>query len=435
MRIVDIIERKRDGARLSRAELEALVLGYTRGEVPDYQASAWLMAVCLRGMTPDEVAELTQVMAGSGQQIDLSHLGRRVGDKHSTGGVGDKTTLVVAPLAAACGVAVGKMSGRGLGATGGTIDKMESIPGLRVDLTAREFLDQLEREGIVVSGQSVDLAPADGKLYALRDVTGTVPSIPLIASSVMSKKLAAGAQTIVLDVKVGSGAFMKEKPRARELAQMMADIGRAAGRQVTAFVTDMSQPLGYAVGNSIEVTEAIQSLAGHGPADVRELVTRLAGEMVFLAELEPTREAALARAEQALDGGAALEAFRRMVRAQGGDLAYVDDPGRFPRAALTESVAAPESGWLAAIDAGEIARAAIALGAGREQKGDRVDLAVGLLLRAKVGERVERGQELLEIHANDEGRLRQARALSQGAYRIVPEAVSPPPLIHEVFVA
>ncbi|MBV9172285.1 MAG: thymidine phosphorylase, partial [Chloroflexi bacterium] len=283
MRIVDLVEKKRDGGTHSRDELEALVMGYVRGEVPDYQVAAWLMAVCCRGMQPDEATLLTQVMAGSGEQLDLSSIGRPVADKHSTGGVGDKTSLVVMPLVAACGVPVGKMSGRGLGFTGGTIDKLESFAGIRVDLSASEFVRQLREVGIVITGQSADLAPADGKLYALRDVTGTVPSLPLIASSIMSKKLAAGADVIVLDVKTGSGAFMREQEDARALARAMVEIGTAAGRRVAAVVSDMSQPLGRAVGNALEVAEALDTLSGEGPPEFQEFAVELASTIVELA--------------------------------------------------------------------------------------------------------------------------------------------------------
>src|SRR5258707_4751544 len=292
VRIVDLIEKKRDGGTHSRDELEAIVGGYVRGEVPDYQLAAWLMAVCWRGMEPNEVAALTQVMAASGEQLDLSSIGKPVADKHSTGGVGDKTSLVVMPLVAACGVPVGKMSGRGLGFSGGTIDKLESFPGIRVDLDAAAFVRQLRDIGIVITGQSADLAPADGKLYALRDVTGTVPSLPLIASSIMSKKLAAGAQVIVLDVKTGSGAFMREPDAARELAKAMVDIGTAAGRRMAAIVSDMSQPLGRAVGNALEVAEALDTLEGHGPPDFAAFALELASTVVSV-----TSEGLLGRAE------------------------------------------------------------------------------------------------------------------------------------------
>src|SRR5215831_901750 len=300
MRIVDLIEKKRDGGQHSEDELHAIVDGYVRGEVPDYQVAAWLMAVCLRGMQPDEVASLTRIMAASGQQLDLSGVGRAVADKHSTGGVGDKTSLIVMPLVAACGIPVGKMSGRGLGFTGGTVDKLESFPGMRVDLEASEFVRQLSNIGIVITGQSADLAPADGKLYALRDVTGTVPSLPLIASSIMSKKLAAGANVIVLDVKTGSGAFMRERDAARELAQAMVDIGAAAGRRMAAVVSDMSQPLGRAVGNALEVREALDTLAGHGPPELTDFTVDLASVIV---ELATNGAAGRADVEHALHSG------------------------------------------------------------------------------------------------------------------------------------
>src|SRR4030088_3018511 len=315
-RIVDLIEKKRDGGAHSRQELEAIVDGYVRGEVPDYQLSAWLMAVCWRGMLPDEVATLTQVMAASGEQLDLSSIGRPVADKHSTGGVGDKTSLVVMPLVAACGVPVGKMSGRGLGFTGGTIDKLERFPGIRVDLDAAAFVRQLREVGMVITGQSADLAPADGKLYALRDVTGTVPNLPLIASSIMSKKLAAGANVIVLDVKTGSGAFVRERESAVELAQAMIGIGTAAGRRMAAVVSDMSQPLGRAIGNALEVAEALDTLENNGPADFTSFTVELA---TLIVDLASHGHAGRSEVLQVLRSGAAREAFRRMIEAQGGD--------------------------------------------------------------------------------------------------------------------
>src|SRR5438552_1223885 len=315
-RIVDLIEKKRDGGTHSRAELEAIVGGYVRGEVPDYQIAAWLMAVCWRGMQPDEAANLTRVMAASGEQLDLSSIGRPVADKHSTGGVGDKTSLAVMPLVAACGVPVGKMSGRGLGFTGGTIDKLESFPGIRVDLDAAAFVRQLREVGIVITGQSADLAPADGKLYALRDVTGTVPNLPLIASSIMSKKLAGGADVIVLDVKTGSGAFMHERDSALALARAMVDIGTAAGRRMAAVVSDMSQPLGRAIGNALEVAEALDTLENNGPPDFTAFSIELATLIVDLASSSQTGRADV---EQALRSGSGREELRRMIEAQGGD--------------------------------------------------------------------------------------------------------------------
>src|SRR5437660_804845 len=413
MRIVDLIEKKRDGGTHSRDELETLVGGYVRGDVPDYQMAAWLMAVCWRGMPPDEAATLTRVMAASGEQLDLSVIGKPVADNQSPGGVGDKTSLVVMPLVAACGVPVGKMSGRGLGFTGGTIDKLESFPGIRVDLDATSFVRQLAEIGIVITGQSADLAPADGKLYALRDVTGTVPSLPLIASSVMSKKLAAGAQVIVLDVKTGSGAFMRERDSARELAQAMVDIGVAAGRRMAAVVSDMSQPLGRAVGNALEIGEALDTLEGHGPPELADFALELASIVVELASEAPlagARDASSARArvEQALRSGAGLRTFRRMVEAQGGDPATFDDRSRLPAARLQRPLPADRGGYLARLDALTIARAGILLGGGRERKGEPIDLSVGIVLQAKVGDAVRPGEPIAVLHANDEQRLAQA---------------------------
>jgi pyrimidine-nucleoside phosphorylase len=428
VRVVDLIEKKRDGGVHDRAELEAIVLGYTRGEVPDYQVAAWLMAVLLRGMQSAEAAELTQVMAASGEQLDLSSIGRPVADKHSTGGVGDKTSLVVMPLVAACGVPVGKMSGRGLGFTGGTIDKLESFPRIRVDLPAAEFVRQLRDVGLVITGQSADLAPADGKLYALRDVTGTVPSLPLIAASVMSKKLAAGAQVIVLDVKTGSGAFMREPAAARELAAAMVAIGRSAGRTMAALVSDMSQPLGRTVGNALEVREALDTLSGTGPPEFAAFAVELASMVV---ELATQGAAGRADVRRALDSRAGLSAFRRMVKAQGGDTTAFDDPGVLPTARIRAPVLAEEDGYLARLDALTVARAAIALGAGRERKGDTIDLAVGLDLQAKVGDHVRRGEPLAILHANDDARLANATDLFRTAVNVSSEKAEAPPLILE----
>ena len=432
MRVVDLIEKKRDGGVHSREELEALIGGYVRGEVPDYQVAAWLMAVCWRGMPAEEVATLTQVMAASGAQLDLSPVGRPVADKHSTGGVGDKTSLVVMPLVAACGVPVGKMSGRGLGFTGGTIDKLESFPGIRVDLDAQAFVRQLEQVGMVITGQSADLAPADGKLYALRDVTGTVPSLPLIASSIMSKKLAAGAQVIVLDVKTGSGAFMREHDSARALAQAMVDIGRAAGRRMAAVVSDMSQPLGRAVGNALEVAEALDTLEGHGPPELTAFALELASTIVGLAS---DKTSARGRVEDALRCGAGLDAFRRMVEAQGGDPGAFDDRSRLPAARLQRAVLAETDGYLARLDALTIARVGILLGGGRERKGEPIDLSVGVVLQAKIGDEVRRGEPIAVLHANDERRLAQAEDVLRSALDVAATPVQPPPIILERLLA
>ncbi|MBV9546674.1 MAG: thymidine phosphorylase [Chloroflexi bacterium] len=428
MRIVDLVEKKRDGGTHSRDELEALVMGYVRGEVPDYQVAAWLMAVCCRGMQPDEATLLTQVMAGSGEQLDLSSIGRPVADKHSTGGVGDKTSLVVMPLVAACGVPVGKMSGRGLGFTGGTIDKLESFAGIRVDLSASEFVRQLREVGIVITGQSADLAPADGKLYALRDVTGTVPSLPLIASSIMSKKLAAGADVIVLDVKTGSGAFMREQEDARALARAMVEIGTAAGRRVAAVVSDMSQPLGRAVGNALEVAEALDTLSGEGPPEFEEFAVELANTIVELAT-DGSRKRS--RVESVLRSGAGLGKLREMIAAQGGDTSAFEQRDRLPRAREQRVFSARADGFIARFNALTVARASIALGAGRERKGDPIDLGVGVVLRAKVGDRVHRGDPLAVLHGNDAARLNQAEHILATAVELTSESVWTPDLIIE----
>jgi len=432
VRIVDLIEKKRDGGSHSRAELEALIDGFVRGDVPDYQVAAWLMAVCVRGMAPDEVVALTQVMAASGEQLDLSAIGRPVADKHSTGGVGDKTSLIVMPLVAACGVPVGKMSGRGLGFTGGTIDKLESFPGIRLDLPAAQFVRQLREVGIVITGQSADLAPADGRLYALRDVTGTVPSLPLIASSIMSKKLAAGADVIVLDVKTGSGAFMQERAAALELARVMVDIGTAAGRRMAAVVSDMSQPLGRMVGNALEVREALDTLAGEGPPELTEFAVELASVIVSLAT---GGRSGRTDVQAALRSGAGTDRLRTMIEAQGGDAAAIDDRARLPATSLRTDIVATASGYLARLDALTVARASIVLGAGRERKGDPIDLAVGVELLARVGDRLEAGQPLAVIHANDAARIPDAERLVQSAVTISAEPVAAPPLILERLLA
>jgi pyrimidine-nucleoside phosphorylase len=410
MRTVELVEKKRDGGRLTAAEIAFLVGGYTKGEIPDYQMAAFCMAVVWRGMDMRETADLTAAMVATGERLDLRRFGRVV-DKHSTGGVGDKTTLVVAPLVAACGLPVAKMSGRGLGFSGGTLDKLESIAGYRVDLSTEEFLAQLERIGIVLTGQTADLAPADGKLYALRDTTGTVPAIPLIASSIMSKKIAAGANAVVLDVKVGSGAFMKTLAEARLLARTMVAIGKAHGLAVTCELTDMDQPLGRAVGNSLEVAEAIAALRGEGPSDLVAL-TRLAGaEMLLLGGKARDRAVAQRRIDQALADGSGLAKLRALVVAQGGDPRMVDDPGRLPRAPHVETLRATRTAYVRRIAADAVGIASVRLGAGREKKGDPIDHRTGILLHAKVGARVERGDAFAEVH--HAGRPADAAAIEQ----------------------
>jgi pyrimidine-nucleoside phosphorylase len=431
MRAVDVIIKKRDKQELSAEEIQYFVTGFVKGEVADYQASAWAMAVMLNGMTPREITDLTLAMAHSGEVLDMSAVVPIAVDKHSTGGVGDKTSLFVLPTVAACALPVGKMSGRGLGFTGGTLDKLESIPGYRVNLTTEEFKRQIKEIGIVLTGQSADLAPADGKLYALRDVTGTVPSTPLIASSIMCKKIAGGAQAVVLDVKMGLGAFMPTLASARELASTMVSIGELAGRRVVAVISDMNQPLGNAVGNALEVREAIEALHGGGPADFREHGLRMSAEMLILGQRAANLEEGRALAEKAVAEGRAFEKFRQLVQAQGGDVRYVDDPGKLPKADLIEVVAAPRGGWLEQIHAREIGEAAVTLGAGRARKGDPVDPAVGFVIHRKVGERVEQGQPLYTIHANTVAKMEEARQRVSAAHLIGDKPAAPLPLFYE----
>lgn len=409
MRAVDIIVKKRDRQALTREEIEYFIRGFTQGDIPDYQAAAWAMAVLLNGMTSQETADLTLAMVNSGVTLDQSTVVPIAVDKHSTGGVGDKTTLVVEPTVAACGLAVGKMSGRGLGFSGGTLDKMESIPGFRSDLTTEEFLRQLSEVGLVLAGQTVDLAPADGKLYALRDVTGTVQSIPLIASSVMSKKIAVGADAIVLDVKVGLGAFMEKDAEARELAETMVAIARHAGRDAVALISDMNQPLGVAVGNALEVREAIETLRGGGPDDFLEHCLVVAAHMLVLGNIAENEEAGRRLAMEAIQSGHAWERFRALVAAQGGDVGYIDDPQRLPRAPVIEEVPAPRSGYLDRIHARIVGETAVMLGAGREKKDDPIDYAVGIEIFYKVGDELEAGDRLFAVHANRIGDLELAR--------------------------
>jgi pyrimidine-nucleoside phosphorylase len=432
MRAIDVIARKRDGMVLSAEEIDFFVQGFSRDVIPDYQVAAWLMAIVLRGMDQQETIDLTKAIVRSGQQLDLQAVASFVVDKHSTGGVGDKTTLVVAPLVAAAGVCVGKMSGRGLGFTGGTLDKLESIPGFRFELSIDEFRSQLGSVGIAVIGQSAELAPADGKFYALRDVTATVDSLPLIASSIMSKKIAAGANGIVLDVKVGHGAFMKTKEDAQALASLMVGIGRDLGRRVRAILSDMNQPLGCAVGNALELAEALDTLRGHGPADFRRHCLTMASQMLLLAGQEEDEQQVRARLAELLDGGQALSKFREWIAAQGGDLSYVDEPARLPRAHHIEELHALRSGFVADLDAREVGLTSMLLGGGRAKKGDRIDHAVGVVLSAKIGDRVQEGQPLLTIHANDEAKLWGAQQRLLAAYKWSDEPVSPPPLLHEI---
>lgn len=418
MRPPEVILKTRQGVPLDAAEIEGMVLGFTRGEIPDYQIAAWLMAVCFRGMTPEETAALTMAMVGSGSTLDLGALAARAVDKHSSGGVGDKTSLVVVPLVASAGVAVPKLSGRGLGHTGGTLDKLESIPGFRTALSEDAFIAQVGRVGCAIAGQSERLVPADAKLYALRDVTATVDSIPLIASSIMSKKIAAGSHAILLDVKCGRGAFMKTETEARSLAQAMVEIGRHAGRRTIAVLSGMDEPLGRAVGNAVEVQEAIYTLRGDGPPDLEALSVTLGGWMLVLGGKTASAVEGAEQLRRLLRSGAALAKFEEMVAAQGGDVAVVRDPSRLPRASVDLPVPAPIAGRVTAIDALAVGVAAMRLGAGRVKKGDPIDPAVGITLRRKTGDAVGRGDALATVHARTEDDARRGVADVAAAYRL-----------------
>jgi len=408
MRAVDIIIKKRDKKKLSKEEIDFFIHGLANGDISDYQVSAWAMAVLLNGMTDQETTDLTLAMADSGEVLDLSTIAPIVVDKHSTGGVGDKTTLVVGPIVAACGLPVGKMSGRGLGFSGGTLDKMESIPGYRVDLSKEEFLSQLKTINFVLTGQSADLAPADGKLYALRDVTGTVPSLPLIASSVMSKKIAAGAHAIVLDVKAGNGAFMKSAEEAKQLANIMVAIGKLSGRVVRAVISDMNQPLGEAVGNAVELKEAINTLNNMGPSDFLEHCLVIASHMLVLGRKADDLEGAKDLALTTLENKSAWNKFRELVIAQNGDVSFIDDPQKLPEATIQYEVKADRAGFISQVHARTIGETAVDLGAGRAKKTDSIDLAVGILVHKKVGEQVNKNDVMFTILANSSKKIEVA---------------------------
>jgi pyrimidine-nucleoside phosphorylase/thymidine phosphorylase len=432
MRTVDLIQRKRDGEELDSGEISYLVDGYTRGEIPDYQMSAFLMAVFFAGMTDREVSTLTDFMIRSGETVDLSGVPGVKVDKHSTGGVGDKTSLIVAPLAAAAGVIVPMMSGRALGHTGGTLDKLESIPGFRTDLTVDQMRAQLSEIGLVFIGQSEQVAPADGKLYALRDVTATVESIALIASSIMSKKLAEGLDALVLDVKVGSGAFIKKQVDARRLAQMMVGIGRRVDKRVQALITDMNQPLGYAVGNALEVMEVSQTLMNQGPPDLTRLSLELAARMIFLAKITPTLEEARQLAENKLVDGSGYRKFKQVIQAQGGNPQALDKFELLPNATGMREIASPRAGYISAIEAEDIGRASTLLGAGRDRKDDRIDPAVGVILEVKSGEKVDAGAVLCRLYYTGEEHVEEAAELVEGAFRVSSQKPESRELILEV---
>ena len=432
-RAIDTIRRKRDGGELSRFEIESLVAAYTRDEIPDYQVAAWLMAVVLRGMSRAETAALTDAMLRSGEVLDLSSLPGKKVDKHSTGGVGDKTSLVLAPLVAAAGVFVPMISGRGLGHTGGTLDKLESIPGFNVNLPVEKFRRLLETCGCAMIGQTAEIAPADRKLYALRDVTGTVESPYLICASIMSKKLAEGIDALVLDVKTGSGAFMKNEKDAAFLAELMVETGERMGKKVVALITDMDQPLGNAIGNALEVVEVIEILHGKGPADLRELCLELAGWMLFLGGAADSVKSGRERSEQLIGSGEAFARFRQMVELQGGDPRAVDDPQKLPRAKNATILRSSKSGFLASLQSEQIGTACVILGGGRERKEDSVDPAVGIVLHKKIGDAIKAGEALATVHYNDESRASRALRLLESSYGIddsLPREKRP--LVHRV---
>ena len=411
----ELIQRKRDGGELSAEELRELVLGYASGDVPDYQMSAFCMAVMFRGLTSAETLAMTEAFVGSGETIDMAaRLGRRVVDKHSTGGVGDKTSIAVGPIVAACGVPFGKMSGRGLGHTGGTLDKLESIPGFRVELSLEEFVAQVREAGMAIIGTTADLVPADKKLYALRDVTATVDSVSLIAASIMSKKIAAGAEAIVLDVKVGDGAFMKSLPDAQILAEAMLDLGARAGRDVVCLLTDMDQPLGNAVGNALELREAIATLRGEGPPDFTELVLTACSHLLALSDLGIDEAEVRQRAEAAIHDGSAVAAYERWIRAQGGD----PSEEALPQAPVVVQVEAPGAGYVARLGAIQIGLAALHLGAGRRTKEDAIDHSVGVVCLRKRGEEVRAGEPLAEVHASSEASAHEAVQEVLAAYEL-----------------
>lgn len=427
MRMYDLIAKKRDGLSLTGEEIDFIIRGFTNGDIPDYQMSAFLMAVYLRGMTDEETARMTLAMAHSGDMVDLSGIEGVKADKHSTGGVGDKTTLVVAPVVASCGVKIAKMSGRGLGHTGGTVDKMESVPGCRTSLPSEEFIAQVNRIGISVVGQSGNLAPADKKMYALRDVTATIASVPLIASSIMSKKLAAGADCILLDVKTGNGAFMKTLDDSIALARAMVAIGTHNGRKVAALVTDMDTPLGHAVGNSLEVAESMQVLRGCGPADLTTVCRELASNLLVLAG-KGTLEECRALFDEAISSGRAFETCKAMFAAQGGDVSVLED-GSFRKAKYSHVVKAPRGGWVRATNTEQIGIASVMLGAGRTRKEDSINFAAGIVLNKKAGDAVQQGEALATLYADDESLFAAAEQTFLAAYSFGDEAPVLPPLV------
>lgn len=432
-RAIDVIRKKRDGAELSRNEIESLVKAYTRDDIPDYQVSAWLMAVVLRGMTRQETAALTDAMLRSGEVLDLKSVPEKKVDKHSTGGVGDKTSLVLAPLAATAGVAVPMISGRGLGHTGGTLDKLEAIPGFNVNLSVAQFRRVLETCGCAMIGQTAEIAPADRKLYALRDVTGTVESPYLICASIMSKKLAEGIDALVLDVKTGSGAFMKSEQDAAFLAELMVETGERMGKEMVALITDMDQPLGNMIGNTLEVVEVVDVLRGEGAEDLRQLCIDLAGWMLHLGGVADGVAEGKRQSEKLIASGKALDKFRQMVELQGGDPRTIDDPKKLPQARYTMTLSSPRDGYITALQCEQVGSACVILGGGRERKEDLVDPAVGIVLHKKVGDAVSGGEPLATVYYNAESRAARARQLLEESYQFAQSpAHEKRPLIHRV---
>ncbi len=432
LRVPAILERKRDGEALTRAEIDFLIAGYTRGDVPDYQMAAFAMAVHFRGMSDDETTDLTRAMLRSGEILDLSDLEGPKVDKHSTGGVGDKTSLILAPLAATCGVTIPMISGRALGHTGGTLDKLESIPGFRVGLSLDEFRQTLRTHKLSFIGQTAEIAPADKKLYALRDVTATVPVLPLIVASIMGKKLAEGIDALILDVKTGDGAFMQREEDSIRLAERMVAIGKGMGKRVAAVITDMNEPTGRMIGNSLEVEESILTLRGQGPKDLTDLCVELAAWMLVLTSVQPDLEAARAKIRQAISSGAGLDLFRRVIEAQGGDPRVCDDPTRLPQAKDRHAIRSEAKGFLHRIGCRAVGEASMILGAGRNTVAERIDPAVGIELGPKVGDSVRAGDVLATLHYNDAARLDPALARLKDAFAVGPEPVPPRPLVRRV---
>lgn len=416
MSMVDLILAKRSGKEHSKEDIDFLISGLMNETIPDYQLAAWLMAVCWQGLSSNETAWLTDNMCRSGEVLDLSEIEGYIGDKHSTGGVGDKTTVVFVPLMAACGIPMAKLSGRGLGHTGGTIDKLESIPGFSCSLSKEEFINQVKSKGMAVAGQTQELAPADGKIYALRDVTGTVESIPLIAASVMSKKLAAGSNFIILDVKCGRGAFMDTEAKAKELAGLMVEVGKRLGKPVVAVVTDMEQPLGFAVGHSVEIIEAIETLKGKGPEDLKELVLSLGSQALLTAKKCNSQEEAREKLNEMLESGVALNNLKVLIESQGGDPSVVDDYSKLPQTESVFEIKAEDDLWVEHLDGRKIAEGLKLLGASRAKKGDPIDLAVGVKLKAKLGDKLSKGDVLMEVHAHSEEQFENVKATLLSAY-------------------